>query len=61
LWITEAKFIVPDWGMKLTVAYRVVVRPVRLHRLAGRYDNPLCQSLLYLSPSKEHEFGYRLF
>ncbi len=39
-----AKFIVPDWGIKLTPAMGCRVGPPRLHRLAGRYDNPMAES-----------------
>jgi hypothetical protein len=31
-YLSVAKFIVPDWGDKVDS---------RLHRLAGRYDNPM--------------------
>jgi hypothetical protein len=32
---TAAQFIVPDWGIKLTITY---CRTVKMHRLVGRYD-----------------------
>ena len=42
---TVAKFIVPDWGIKLTPASK-----------AGRYDNSMPESTL--SPVRDYEFGY---
>jgi hypothetical protein len=30
--------------------------PARLHRLAGRYDNPMLESTI--SPFRDYEFGY---
>jgi hypothetical protein len=38
--IAEAQFIVPDWGDKVDYGIGMSYRPVRLNRLAGRYDNP---------------------
>ncbi len=46
----EAQFIVHDWGGKVDNGIWLSYRPVRLHRLAGMYDNPMPQSTL--SPSK---------
>jgi hypothetical protein len=46
-----AKFIVPDWGNKVDSGIGFLsYRPARLHRLAGRYDNPMPESAL--SPSQ---------
>jgi hypothetical protein len=47
-----AKFIVHDWGDKVYSGIGLSYWPVRLYRLAGRYENPLCRSqLLYcISP-----------
>jgi hypothetical protein len=40
--ISEAQFIVPDWGDKVDYTIGLSYRPVRLHhRLAGRYDNTM--------------------
>jgi hypothetical protein len=44
-----AQFIVPDWGDKVDYGIGLLYRPVRLHRLAGRYVNPMPQSTLSLS------------
>jgi hypothetical protein len=38
---SEAQLIVPDWGDKVDYGIGLSYRPVRLHRLAGRYDNPI--------------------
>ncbi len=63
------KFIVPDWGDKVDSGMGLSYRPARLHRLAGRYDNPmpyvawragtttLCRSQLY-PLGRDYEFGY---
>jgi hypothetical protein len=45
-----AEFIVPDWGDKVNYAIGLSYRPARLHRLAGRYDNPMPE--LTISPSQ---------
>jgi hypothetical protein len=47
---TNAQFIVPDLGDKVDYGIVLSYRPVRLHRLAGRYNNRMRQSTL--SPSK---------
>jgi hypothetical protein len=44
-----ATFIAPDWGNKVNSG-RGSYRPARLHRLAGRYDNPMPESTI--SPSQ---------
>jgi hypothetical protein len=36
-----AKFIVPDWGDKVDSGIGLSYRPARIHRLTGRYDNPM--------------------
>ncbi len=36
-----ATFIVPDWGDKVDSNIGLSYLPARLHRLAGRYDNPI--------------------
>ena len=42
-----AKFIVPDWRHKVDYGIELSYRPVAgLHRLAGRYDNPMTESTL---------------
>ncbi len=47
----EAQFIVPDWGDKVDYGIMgLTYRPVRRHRLAGRYDYP--RPLSTSSPSK---------
>jgi hypothetical protein len=39
-WLTsEAQFRVPDWGDKVDYGIGMSYRPVRLHWLAGWYDN----------------------
>ncbi len=38
-----AKFLVPSWG-KVDSGLGLTYRPVRLHRLGGRYDNPMPES-----------------
>jgi hypothetical protein len=43
-----AKFIVLDGGDKVDIG--LSYRPVRLHRLAGRYNNPMTESTI--SPSQ---------
>jgi hypothetical protein len=53
---TVAKFIVPDWGDKAGSGVRLSsYRPARLHRLTGRYDNPMPESTI--SPFRDYEFG----
>jgi hypothetical protein len=42
----EAQFLVPDWGDKIGSGVGLSYRPVRLHRLAWRYDNPMPESTL---------------
>ncbi len=37
--LTEAQFIVPVWGDKMDYSIGMSYWPVRLHRLADRYDN----------------------
>ncbi len=44
---TAAKFIVPDWGVKVDFGIRFSYRPARLHWLAGRYDNPMPASPIF--------------
>jgi hypothetical protein len=46
---TVAKFIVPDWEDKVSSGIGLSARPARLHRLAGRYDNPTSQSTISLN------------
>ncbi len=41
LMIPVAKFKVPDRGDKVDSSIGLSSRPVRLHRLAARYDNPM--------------------
>jgi hypothetical protein len=43
-----AKFIVSDWGWgdEVDSGIGLSYRPARLHRLAGRYDNPICRCQL---------------
>jgi hypothetical protein len=41
-----SKFIVPDWGNKVNSGIGLSYRPARLHRLAGRYDNPMTESTI---------------
>jgi hypothetical protein len=42
----EAEFIVPDWGDKVNYGIGLSYRPAKLHRLAGRHDNPMPVSTL---------------
>jgi hypothetical protein len=40
-WVApETKFLVPAWGDIVDSVIGLSYRPVRLHRLAGRYDKP---------------------
>ncbi len=55
-----AKFKVPDWGDKVDTGIGFLYRPVRLQRLAGRYDNPMPKSTIYL-PFRDYEFGLDAF
>ncbi len=43
----HVKFLVPDWGDIVNSGIGLSYRPARLHRLAGPYNNPICQSRLY--------------
>ncbi len=60
---------IPDWGIYYTVVDSGIglsYRPApRLHRLAGRYDNPMPELTLspqsgvdFISPVRIYEFGY---
>jgi hypothetical protein len=51
-----AKFIVSDWGDKVNSGTWLSYRPARLHRLAGRCDNPMPESAK--SPVRDNKFGY---
>ncbi len=59
-----AKFIVSDWGNKVDSGIGLSYRPATLHRLAGRYDNPmpaLQQSYAgvnYIPPVRDYKFGH---
>jgi hypothetical protein len=46
----EGQFIVPDLGDKVDYGIALSYWPVRLHRPAGQFDNPVPQSTL--SPSQ---------
>jgi hypothetical protein len=46
-----AKFLVPDWGDKVDSGFSY--RPGRLHRLAGRYDNPMPVDYILKSGTKD--------
>ncbi len=48
--LAEAQFIVPDFENKVDYGIGLSYRSVRLHRLAGRYDNLMPWSTLF--PSK---------
>jgi hypothetical protein len=55
---TAAEFLVPDWGDKVNSGIGFSYRPAGLHRLAGRYDNPMPE--LTISPQvSDREFGLR--
>jgi hypothetical protein len=43
---TVAKFLVPDWEDIVDSGIGLSHRPTRLHRLAGRYDNPMPESTI---------------
>ncbi len=45
-----AEFIVSDWGDKINPGIGFSYRPARIHRMAGRYDNPVPE--LIRSPSQ---------
>jgi hypothetical protein len=45
-----AKFLVPDWEVLVDSCIGLSHRPARLHRMAGRYDNPMPESTI--SPSE---------
>ncbi len=42
----EAKFVVPDLGDIVGSGIGLSYRPARLHRQAGRYDNPMPESII---------------
>ncbi len=44
--IVPAKFIGPDWRQNVDSVIGLSCRPVRLHRLSGRYDNPMLKSTM---------------
>ncbi len=46
----EAKFRVLDWGDKVNSGIGLSHQSARLHRLAGRYENPMPESTI--SPSQ---------
>ncbi len=48
--LSEDQFILPYWENKVDYGIVLSYRPVRLHRLAGGYDNLMTWSTL--SPSK---------
>ncbi len=52
-----ARILVPDWGDRFDSGIGLSYRPARLHRLTGRYDNPIPASTLY-PPFRDYEFGY---
>ncbi len=47
----EAQFLKPDWGDIADSGIVSSYRPARLHRLAGRYENPMSESAI--SPSQD--------
>jgi hypothetical protein len=51
-----AKFIVSVWRDKVNSGIGLSYRPAKLHRLAGRYDNPICRNQLYPTV-RDYEFG----
>jgi hypothetical protein len=51
----EAESIVPDWVDKVNFGIGLSYLPVRLQRLAGRYENHLQE--LTISPIRDYEFG----
>jgi hypothetical protein len=56
----EAQFIVPDWGIKLTVWDRVVVPAVRHAGYidwAGRYTTTLCRIVDCIPLVRDYEFS----
>jgi hypothetical protein len=58
--LSIAKFIVPDRGDKVDSGILHVglsYRLARLHRLAGRYDNPM-PGVNYIPPVRDYEFVY---
>ncbi len=64
LWLLQypvAKFIVPDWGDKVKLWYRVVVPTRQATWAGGGYDNPMPEStIVYIYPPvRDYEFGYR--
>ncbi len=54
-WVPESNpvtnFIVPYFGDKVDSGIGLSYRPAKLHRLAGRYDNPMPESTI--SPIQE--------
>ncbi len=53
---TVAKFVVPDWRVIVDSGMGLLsYRPARLHRLAGRYENPMPESTI--SPSQGLRIG----
>ncbi len=54
-----AEFIVPDWGDTVDPGIGLSYRPIMLHRLSGRNDNPIRNQLYPLF--RDYEFGYSSF
>jgi hypothetical protein len=44
---TVAKFLVPDWGELVDSGIGLSYRSAGLHKLAGRYDNPMPESTIF--------------
>jgi hypothetical protein len=53
---SEAKFLHPDWGDIVDSGTGLLYRPARLHRPAGRYDNPLPE-VIYIPHSGNLNFA----
>ncbi len=54
------KFIVSDWGIKLTPAYRVVVPASQAANADTpvRHDNPMPDTTIVYPAVSDYEFGY---
>jgi hypothetical protein len=47
-----------DWGDKIDSGIGLSYRPIRLHRQAGRYDNPMPEPTAVHPPVRDYEFDY---
>jgi hypothetical protein len=55
-----ATFLVPDWGDKVNSGIGLSYRPAMLHRLAGRYDNPMPVNYIPQSGTMNFDTGVKV-